>query len=78
VPQLCGFYPGICLTTVEKAQKNLIQCSRRVPVGATKINKHKIRIQRHNNKNTHIKVLNRDTTIYNGKAVLAWTGPETF
>jgi hypothetical protein len=23
VPHLCGFYPGICLTTEEKARKNL-------------------------------------------------------
>jgi len=23
VPRLCGFYPGICLTTKEKARKNL-------------------------------------------------------
>jgi len=23
VPRLCGFYPGICLTTEEKARKNL-------------------------------------------------------
>ena len=27
VPRLCGFYPGICLTTEEKAQKNLSQGS---------------------------------------------------
>jgi len=25
VPRLCEFYPGICLTTVEKARKNLSQ-----------------------------------------------------
>jgi hypothetical protein len=23
VPRLCGFYPGVCLTTEEKARKNL-------------------------------------------------------
>jgi hypothetical protein len=23
VPRLCGFYPGLCLTTEEKARKNL-------------------------------------------------------
>ena len=23
MPRLCGFYPGICLTTEEKARKNL-------------------------------------------------------
>ena len=33
VPHLCGFYPGICLTTEEKARKNLGQGSRRVPAG---------------------------------------------
>jgi len=26
VPRLSGFYPGICLTTEEKARKNLSQC----------------------------------------------------
>jgi hypothetical protein len=25
VPRLCGLYPGICLTTEEKARKNLSQ-----------------------------------------------------
>jgi len=33
VQRLCGFYPGICLTTEEKAWKNLSQGSRRVPAG---------------------------------------------
>jgi len=32
VPHLCGFYPGICLTTEEKARKNLSQGSRSVTV----------------------------------------------
>jgi hypothetical protein len=27
VPHLCGFYPGICLTTEEKARRNLSQGS---------------------------------------------------
>jgi len=30
VPRLCEVYPGICLTTVEKAGKNLSQGSRRM------------------------------------------------
>jgi hypothetical protein len=51
-PRLCGLYPGICLTTEEKARKNLSQGSRRVPAGTMKIHKHTIRIRRHNNKNT--------------------------
>jgi len=32
-PRLCELYPGICLTTEQKARKNLSQGSRRVPVG---------------------------------------------
>ena len=52
VPHLYRLYPGICLTTVEKARKNLSQRSRRVPAGTMKIHKHTIRIRRHNNKNT--------------------------
>jgi hypothetical protein len=50
VTLLCGFYPGICLTTEEKAGKNLSQGSRRVPAGTMKIHKHTIRIYRHNDK----------------------------
>jgi hypothetical protein len=30
VPRLCGFYPGICLTTEEKAWKNLNQYAKRM------------------------------------------------
>jgi hypothetical protein len=33
MPRLCEVYPGICLTTEEKARKNLSQGSRRMPVG---------------------------------------------
>jgi hypothetical protein len=36
MPRLCELYPGICLTTEEKAQKNLSQGSQRVPVGTMK------------------------------------------
>jgi hypothetical protein len=52
VPRLRGFYPGICLTTEEKARRNLGQGSRRMAAGTMKIHKHTIRIHRHNNKNT--------------------------
>jgi hypothetical protein len=50
VPRLCELYPGIYLTTEEKARKNLSQGSRRVPVGTmkTKYTEQNIR----NNKNT--------------------------
>jgi len=33
MPHLCGFYPGICLTTEERAGRNLSQGNRRVPAG---------------------------------------------
>ena len=34
-PLLCEFYPGVCLTTEEKARKNFSKARRRVPVGTT-------------------------------------------
>jgi hypothetical protein len=46
VPRLCELYPGIYLTTEEKALKNLSQGSQRVPAGTMKIHKHAIRIHR--------------------------------
>ena len=52
VPRLGELYPGICLTTEEKAWKYLSQDSRT------------IRIHRPNNKNTQITVLNSNKTIY--------------
>ena len=36
VPLVCELYPGICLTTEEKARKKLSQDSRRVPAGTMK------------------------------------------
>jgi hypothetical protein len=50
VPRLCEVYPGIGLTTEEKAQKNLSQGSCRMPVGTmeTEYTEQSIR----NNKNT--------------------------
>jgi len=50
VSRLCELYPSICLTTEEKARKNLSQDSRRVPVGAMKTEYTEQNI--HNNKNT--------------------------
>ena len=56
VPCLCVLYPGICLTTEEKARKTLSQGSWRVPVGTMKTEYTEqyttIRIHKHNNKNT--------------------------
>jgi hypothetical protein len=42
MPCLCEIYPGICLTTEEKAWRNLIQGSRRMPADTMKICKHTI------------------------------------
>jgi len=50
VPRLGELYPGICLTTEEKAQKNLSPGSRRVPVGTMKTEYTEQNI--HNDKNT--------------------------
>jgi hypothetical protein len=46
VPHLCRFYPGICLTTEEKARKNHSEVSRRVPAGTMKIHTHTIKVDR--------------------------------
>ena len=54
VPRLHELHPGICLTTEEKARKNLSQGSRTI----------RIQVHRPNNKNTLITVLNRNTTVY--------------
>jgi hypothetical protein len=43
VPRLCGLYSGICLTTEEKAGKNLSQGSRRVPAGGATEENHNFR-----------------------------------
>ena len=50
VPRLCEYYPGICLTTEEKARENFSQGSRRVPVGTMKTEYTEQSV--HNNKNT--------------------------
>ena len=51
VPRLCKLYPGICLTTEEKARKNLSQGSRRMPDGTMKTEYTEQSI--HNNNNKH-------------------------
>jgi hypothetical protein len=50
MPRLCEVYPGICLTTEEKARKKLSQGSQRMPVGTMKTEYTEQSI--HNNKNT--------------------------
>ena len=57
-------YPGICLTTEEKARKNFSQGSRRIPVGTMKTEYTEqsiqtIRIHQNNNKNTKLTEFNK-------------------
>ena len=70
VPHLCGFYPGICLTTEEKARKNFSQVSRRVSAGTMKIhihtNRHKHTVREITIKIHKLRKSNRNTTIYTG------------
>jgi hypothetical protein len=73
VPRLCEVYPGIYLTTEEKARKNLSQGSRRMPVGTMKTEYTEqsiqtIRIHKHNNKNTYVPTIDNsleERDIYN-------------
>ena len=53
VPRFCELYLGICLTTEEKAQKNLSQGSRRVPAGTMKTEYTERNIQNNNNNNNN-------------------------
>jgi len=50
LPRLRELYPGICLTTEEKAQENLSEGGQRVPVGMMKTEYTEQNI--HNNKYT--------------------------
>jgi hypothetical protein len=59
----CELYPGICITTDEKARKNLTQGRRRVPVGTMKTECKEKNI--HNNKNTKLTKLNQSIKIIN-------------
>jgi len=52
VPRLCVLYSVICLTTEEKARKNLSQGSRRVPVRTMKTNLFDILTSRINHMHT--------------------------
>ena len=49
VPRLCKFYPGICLTTEEKARKNLSQGKKNL----SQVKKTSVRVQYTNYQNTH-------------------------
>jgi len=45
VPRPCRFYPGICLTTEEKAWGNLSQGSRRAPAVTPTLHKIQIKLK---------------------------------
>ena len=61
VPRLCEFYPGICLTTEEKARKNLSQGSRRIP-SHYKTHTHTLQ-NTHTHYKTHITKQYKTTTV---------------
>ena len=69
--RLCELYPGICLTTEEKAWKNLSQGSRRVPAGTMKTEYTEQNIHKHNNENAWLTELNK--SIQNIQPYLAYT-----
>jgi len=54
MPRLCELYSVICLTTEEKARKNLRQGSQRMLDGTMKTEYTKRSI--HNNKNTQLRI----------------------
>ena len=73
MPYPCEVYPGICLTTEEKARKNLSQGSRRMPVGMMKTEYTQQSI--HNNKNTKttISIHNLQNQLPASKMNVLWT-----
>ena len=66
MPSLCEFYPGICLTTEEKARKNLSLGSRRVLVYILHITKtHTLQnLHTHTHTHTHIHTHKHTRTHY--------------
>jgi hypothetical protein len=55
VPRLCEFYPGICLTTEEKARKNLSQGKENLSQVTKNLSQYSIHITK--NTHTHYKSL---------------------
>ena len=67
VPHLCEFYPGICLTTVEKARKNHSQGSLKVKIYILHITKTPTHYKTtHTHTHTHIFQTPHITKQYNG------------
>jgi hypothetical protein len=66
VPSLCELYPGLCLTTAEKARKNLSQGSRRDSKNTHYQDTHTLQnppIHTHTHTHTHITKQFKATTI---------------
>ena len=63
--RLYELYPGICLTTVEKARKTLSQDSRRVPVGT--MNTETTEQSIHNDKMSYIPLLHSYSPFHNSR-----------
>ena len=58
VPRLCEFYPGICLTTEEKARKNLSQVKKNLSqVRRTSVTNTHITKPTHTHTHTHTHIL---------------------
>jgi hypothetical protein len=56
VPRLCEFYPGICLTTEEKARKNLSQGKKNLSQVKKNLSQSTVyALQKHPHKHTHYK-----------------------
>jgi hypothetical protein len=53
VPRLCEFYPGVCLTTEEKAWKNLSQVKKNLSEYSIHIRKTYTHTHTHTHRHTH-------------------------
>ena len=57
VPRLCEFYPGICLTTEEKARKTLSQGKKNLSQVKKNLSQSTVYIlPKHSHKHTHYKI----------------------
>ena len=63
MPRLCEFYPGICLTTEEKARKNLSQGSRRLLVYILHFTKTPTHYKTYTHTHTHTNIIKPTHTL---------------
>jgi hypothetical protein len=66
MPRLCKFYPGVCLTTEEKARKNLSQGKKNLSQVKKKLSQNTIYVlsKNHTLQNPHITTKQYKTTKY--------------